>query len=73
MGQPRDGNNKAKYVLWEPQPASGPGSSGGQPDNKYGNKCGDKIEVGFVGYDIAKTAAAIIEKGLPSVYADRLW
>lgn len=54
VGQPRDGGNKAKYLLWEP----------GAPD---------RVEVRRVAYDIAKTAAAIIEKGLPAVYADRLW
>ncbi|MDP2849429.1 MAG: metallophosphoesterase family protein [Humidesulfovibrio sp.] len=57
VGQPRDGNNKAKYLLWVPGTGQNP----------------DKLEVRFVAYDIAKTAAAIIEKGLPSVYADRLW
>jgi diadenosine tetraphosphatase ApaH/serine/threonine PP2A family protein phosphatase len=57
VGQPRDGNNKAKYLLWEPGDGNVP----------------DRIEVRFVAYDIAKTAAAIIEKGLPAVYADRLW
>jgi len=63
VGQPRDGNNKAKYIVWEPQTdwtAEKPGTP-------------DKLEVRFVPYDIAKTAADIIEKGLPSVYADRLW
>ncbi len=57
VGQPRDGDNKAKYLLWEPGDAATP----------------DRVEVRFVSYDIAKTAAAIIEKGLPAVYADRLW
>jgi diadenosine tetraphosphatase ApaH/serine/threonine PP2A family protein phosphatase len=57
VGQPRDGDNKAKYLLWEPGGAGAP----------------DRVEVRFVAYDIAKTAAAIIEKGLPPVYADRLW
>jgi diadenosine tetraphosphatase ApaH/serine/threonine PP2A family protein phosphatase len=57
VGQPRDGNNKAKYLVWEPQTETEP----------------DQLEVRFVTYDIAKTAAAIIEKGLPSIYADRLW
>lgn len=57
VGQPRDGNNKAKYLLWEPGREGGP----------------DRLEVRFVAYDIAKTAAGIIEKGLPAVYADRLW
>ncbi|MBU1228887.1 MAG: metallophosphoesterase [Proteobacteria bacterium] len=53
VGQPRDGNNKAKYLLWEPGQA--------------------RIEVRFVPYDIARTAARIMEVGLPTVYADRLW
>ncbi|MDR3640879.1 MAG: metallophosphoesterase family protein [Humidesulfovibrio sp.] len=57
VGQPRDGNNKAKYLVWEPGTKDAP----------------DTLKVRFVTYDIAKTAAAIIEKGLPSVYADRLW
>ena len=57
VGQPRDGNNKAKYVLWEP-----------------GEMHSDtNIEVRFVPYDIARTAARIVEVGLPTVYADRLW
>lgn len=60
VGQPRDGNNKAKYLLWQP----GIAGDAAQPD---------RIEVRYVPYDIAKTAAAIIEKGLPRVYADRLW
>jgi predicted phosphodiesterase len=53
VGQPRDGNNKAKYILWEPAQT--------------------RIEVRFVPYDIARTAARIVEVGLPTVYADRLW
>jgi len=53
VGQPRDGNNKAKYLLWEPD---------------HG-----RIEARFVAYDIARTAARIVEVGLPTVYADRLW
>ncbi|OIN98899.1 MAG: hypothetical protein AUJ49_12420 [Desulfovibrionaceae bacterium CG1_02_65_16] len=57
VGQPRDGNNKAKYILWEPGKDGAPGA----------------IDVRFVSYDIATTAADIIEKGLPRVYADRLW
>jgi len=61
VGQPRDGNNKAKYILWE-------------PDAAHGNtRVGTNIEVRFVPYDIARTAALIVEKGLPTVYADRLW
>lgn len=57
VGQPRDGDNKAKYIVWEP-------AAGQEPD---------RIEVRRVSYDIAKTAAAILERGLPRVYADRLW
>lgn len=57
VGQPRDGNNKAKYVLWQP------GEAGADTE----------IEVRFVPYDIARTAARIVEVGLPTVYADRLW
>ena len=57
VGQPRDGNNKAKYVLWEP------GDAG----------AATRIDVRFVPYDIARTAARIVEVGLPRVYADRLW
>lgn len=53
VGQPRDGDNRAKYLLWEPETGV--------------------LDVRFVRYDIARTAAAIIEKGLPAVYADRLW
>lgn len=57
VGQPRDGNNRAKYLVWEPETETSPA----------------KLDVRFVAYDIAKTAAGIIEKGLPTVYADRLW
>lgn len=53
VGQPRDGNNKAKYLIWEPER--------------------QRFEVRFVAYDIARTAARIVEVGLPAVYADRLW
>ncbi len=53
VGQPRDGNNKAKYLLWEPEAG--------------------RLDVRFVPYDIARTAARIMEVGLPTVYADRLW
>ena len=57
VGQPRDGNNKAKYLVWETETESSPA----------------RIEVRFVAYDIARTAARIVEQGLPTVYADRLW
>jgi len=76
VGQPRDGNNKAKYLLWEPGEATPPGAStSASTGASTGTSTGapDRIEVRFVSYDIAKTAAAIIEKGLPAVYADRLW
>ena len=61
VGQPRDGNNKAKYLLWEPA------------QENSGTKADIRIEVRFVPYDIARTAARIVEVGLPTVYADRLW
>ncbi|MHC1741866.1 MAG: metallophosphoesterase [Syntrophobacteraceae bacterium] len=53
VGQPRDGDNRAKYLIWEPA-----------------ERC---VEVRCVPYDIAKTAARIIERGLPRFNADRLW
>ena len=69
VGQPRDGNNKAKYVLWTPgrAPADTPG------DMRADTRANTNIEVRFVPYDIARTAARIMEVGLPTVYADRLW
>jgi diadenosine tetraphosphatase ApaH/serine/threonine PP2A family protein phosphatase len=53
VGQPRDGDNRAKYLIWEPE-----------------ERC---IEVRCIPYDIAKTAARIIERGFPRFNADRLW
>jgi diadenosine tetraphosphatase ApaH/serine/threonine PP2A family protein phosphatase len=53
VGQPRDGNNTAKYLLWDTDL--------------------DTVEVRFVPYDIARTAARIIERGFPEYYATRLW
>jgi len=57
VGQPRDGNNKAKYLLWEPGDAATP----------------DRLEVRFVPYDIATTVARIRERGFPEYYGWRLW
>ena len=53
VGQPRDGNNNAKYVIYD--------------------RDADSVEVRYVEYDIAKTADMIIERGMPKVFADRLW
>jgi len=69
VGQPRDGNNKAKYVLWEPGQTTGHTPGGTRADTRADTN----IEVRFVPYDIARTAARIMEVGLPTVYADRLW
>ncbi len=60
VGQPRDGDNRAKYILWRPGADGADGAPG-------------VVEVRRVRYDIEKTAAGIIERGLPKVYADRLW
>jgi predicted phosphodiesterase len=53
VGQPRDGSNHAKYVIWD--------------------TATDTLEVRFVPYDIAATAEKILQLGLPSVNARRLW
>jgi len=53
VGQPRDGDNTAKYLLWDTEQ--------------------DTVEVRFVPYDIARTAARILERGFPEYYATRLW
>ena len=53
VGQPRDGNNKAKYVIFEPEH--------------------HRIDVRFVSYDIATTAAKIKAAGMPESHARRLW
>ena len=62
-------DSKAKYVLWTPgrAPADTPG------DMRADTRANTNIEVRFVPYDIARTAARIMEVGLPTVYADRLW
>ncbi|MBW2091255.1 MAG: metallophosphoesterase family protein, partial [Deltaproteobacteria bacterium] len=53
VGQPRDGDNRAKYVIWDTESRL--------------------LEVRFVSYDISLTAAKIIERGLPEIYARRLF
>jgi predicted phosphodiesterase len=53
VGQPRDGNNQAKYLIVEPER--------------------DRIDVRFVAYDIARTAAKIKAAGMPEAHARRLW
>jgi len=53
VGQPRDGTNHAKYVVWDPYHKN--------------------IEVRFILYDIATTAAKIKAAGLPEAHARRLW
>lgn len=53
VGQPRDGDNHAKYVIWDTEQST--------------------LEVRFVAYDIAATAAKIVQLGLPEINARRLW
>ncbi|MGE4553734.1 MAG: metallophosphoesterase [Desulfovibrionaceae bacterium] len=53
VGQPRDGDNHAKYCVFTPSTHT--------------------VEIRFVPYDIATTAAKILQAGLPRAYADRLW
>ncbi len=53
VGQPRDGDNRAKYVLYD--------------------TARRELTLRRVPYDIKTTAEAIVEKGLPKQYADRLW
>lgn len=53
VGQPRDGDPRAKYLIW---------------DQDAG-----RLLPRFVPYDIAQTARLILEKGIPRIYADRLW
>lgn len=53
VGQPRDGNNNAKYVIW--------------------NQSEKSVEVRYIPYKIAITAAKIIKVGLPEAHARRLW
>jgi predicted phosphodiesterase len=53
VGQPRDGDNHAKYVIWDASRR--------------------RLEVRYVPYDIAATAAKIVARGFPRVHAERLW
>lgn len=53
VGQPRDGDNRAKYGLFDP-----------------GTR---ELEMRFVAYDIARTAARIREVGIHRMFAQRLW
>jgi predicted phosphodiesterase len=53
VGQPRDGNNNAKYAIY---------------DTDRG-----ELDIRFVPYDIATTAAKIKAAGLPESHASRLW
>ncbi len=53
VGQPRDGDNRAKYILFDPDTG--------------------ELALRRIPYDIKKTAEAIVAKGLPKRYADRLW
>ena len=53
VGQPRDGNNNAKYAVYDTKSHS--------------------LEIRFVPYDIAATAAKIKAAGLPENHARRLW
>jgi predicted phosphodiesterase len=53
VGQPRDGNNNAKYAIYDAQQAT--------------------LEIRFIPYDIASTAARIKAAGLPENHARRLW
>ena len=53
VGQPRDGNNNAKYAIYDTD--------------------GWELEIRFVPYDIATTAAKIKAAGLPDSHANRLW
>jgi predicted phosphodiesterase len=53
VGQPRDGNNNAKYAIYD-------------TDRR-------ELDIRFVPYDIATTAAKIKAAGLPESHANRLW
>ena len=53
VGQPRDGNNNAKYAIFD--------------TNRW------ELDIRFVPYDIATTAAKIKAAGLPDSHANRLW
>ena len=53
VGQPRDGNNNAKYAVFD--------------TDRW------ELDIRFVPYDIAITAAKIKAAGLPENHANRLW
>lgn len=53
VGQPRDGNNNAKYAVFD--------------TDRW------ELDIRFVPYDIATTAAKIKAAGLPESHANRLW
>ncbi len=53
VGQPRDGDPHAKYVIW---------------DDEAG-----LLDFRFVEYDVDLTASRILKRGLPRIYADRLY
>jgi predicted phosphodiesterase len=53
VGQPRDGNNNAKYAIYD--------------TDRW------ELDIRFVPYDIATTAAKIKAAGLPDSHANRLW
>jgi diadenosine tetraphosphatase ApaH/serine/threonine PP2A family protein phosphatase len=53
VGQPRDGDRRAKWVLWDHQART--------------------VDFRFVEYDIDPVARRILARGLPRMYADRLY
>ena len=53
VGQPRDGDNRAKYAVYDSAAMT--------------------VEIRSIAYDIKTTADLIEQRGLPSVYARRLW
>lgn len=53
VGQPRDGDPRAKYVIWD--------------------DAAEVLDFRFVDYDVDLTASRIIARGLPRIYADRLY
>jgi predicted phosphodiesterase len=53
VGQPRDGNNNAKYAIYD--------------TDRW------ELDIRYVPYDIATTAAKIKAAGLPESHANRLW
>lgn len=53
VGQPRDGDNRAKYAIYDSEAMT--------------------VEIRSTAYDVKTTADLIEQRGLPSVYARRLW